>query len=344
MLCGESGSIDISDFLSEEIKGPGQMICKSQAKRIVGEDEVQASDPQHRDCRFEEPAMNQLINDVFGDPAIFLGCNAGECVHYSEVPGYQVPATPPRPVFWVAFSAGGAVLFVLVMSLLFFFLGRHDRFDRSGGGTGGAIRLPEEENARFLREHVPATLHFSDISYKIGDKVILENVSGSVKPGQIMAIMGASGAGKSTFLDILARRNKRGTVSGTTLVNGKQISNAEFKRVIGYVDQEETLMSTLTVYETVLYSALLRLPREMSLDAKKLRTLETLEELGILNIKDSRIGDSDRRGISGGERRRTAIACELCTQPSILMREFIFPISSAVRSALLTPLSPQSTR
>ena len=76
------------------------------------------------------------------------------------------------------------------------------------------------------------------------------------------------------------------------LVNGKEIDDSEFKRIVGFVDQEDTLMSTLTVYETVLYSALLRLPREMSLEAKKYRTLETLEELGILGIRDARIGDS----------------------------------------------------
>jgi ABC-type multidrug transport system ATPase subunit/ABC-type multidrug transport system permease subunit len=130
--------------------------------------------------------------------------------------------------------------------------------------------------------------------------------------------MGASGAGKSTFLDILARKAKRGVVSGTTRVNGREVGNAEFKEVVGFVDQEDTLMSTLTVYETVLYSALLRLPREMSIEAKKFRTLETMSELGILGIKDMRIGDSGRRSISGGEKRRVSIACELVTSPSIL--------------------------
>ena len=107
-----------------------------------------------------------------------------------------------------------------------------------------------------------------------------------------MAIMGASGAGKSTFLDLLARKRKRGNVSGVTLVNGREVTDAEFKNVIGFVDQEDTLMSTLTVYETILYSALLRLPRDMSIEAKKFRTLETMQELGILGIKDMRIGDS----------------------------------------------------
>lgn len=143
-----------------------------------------------------------------------------------------------------------------------------------------------------MMDHVPASLYFSNITYSLGDRTILDNISGCVKPGQIMAIMGASGAGKSTFLDILARKRKRGDVSGTTLVNGREVDDAQFKKVVGYVDQEDTLMSTLTVYETVLYSALLRLPREMSIEAKKFRTLETMNELGILGIKDMRIGDS----------------------------------------------------
>lgn len=145
-----------------------------------------------------------------------------------------------------------------------------------------------------MSDHVPATLQFSNISYSAGAKPILSSVSGSVKPGQIMAIMGASGAGKSTLLDILGFKLKRGTVGGDIFVNGRRM-NAEgdaFKRVVGFVDQEDTLMSTLTVYETVLYSALLRLPRDMSLEAKKFRTLETMQELGILGIKDSRIGEA----------------------------------------------------
>ena len=145
-----------------------------------------------------------------------------------------------------------------------------------------------------MSEHVPASLHFSDISYTLGNRVILDSISGSVKPGQLLAIMGASGAGKSTFLDILARKNKRGAVTGQTFVNGREVEDSDFKKMMGFVDQEDTLMSTLTVYETVLYSALLRLPREMSFEAKKFRTLETMHELGILGIKDARIGESGK--------------------------------------------------
>ncbi|SJX61788.1 related to ABC transporter protein [Sporisorium reilianum f. sp. reilianum] len=309
MLCGESGSIDISEFLTEEIKGPGKMSCKADADGV-------------RRCRFEEPGMNGLISDVFGDEAIFITCKSGECIHYSQVPGYQVPIAPEKPVTWVVISAIAAILLVVVSISLLWMLGRHYKDDEV---RLGSVRLPEEE-VDLMKDHIPAALHWENVGYRIGSRALLDGITGSVQPGEVMAIVGASGAGKTTFLDILARREKRGVTSGTVLINGRTMSNQEYKRVVGFVDQEDLLMETLTVYETVLYSALLRLPRDMSLEAKKFRTLETMQELGILGIKDSRIGGSgftaggskEGRGISGGEKRRVSIACELVTSPSIL--------------------------
>ncbi|KAL5504214.1 ADP1 [Sanghuangporus vaninii] len=295
-ICGEDGSLDITEFLATEIKGPAKYTCK-----------------EGTGCRFEEPGMNDLIDMFFGDNFIALTCNSGECLHYSQVPGYKSPQTPPPPssTRFVALSVAGAILFVLSAFLLFWYLGR----DRKHLGE---INLPENEAYKLMNEHVPASLHFSDISYTLGSRTILSDITGCVKPGQVMAIMGASGAGKTTFLDILARKSKRGIVGGNIKVNGREVTDSEFKRFVGFVDQEDTLMSTLTVYETVLHSALLRLPRDMSLAAKKYRTLETMNELGILGIRDMRIGDSSHRSISGGEKRRVSIACELVTSPSIL--------------------------
>ena len=64
--------IDIGEFLQQEIKGPAKFSCKS------------------GNCKFEEPAMNDLINQIFGDAYISVTCNGGECLHYSQVPGYVV--------------------------------------------------------------------------------------------------------------------------------------------------------------------------------------------------------------------------------------------------------------
>jgi len=381
MLCGENGSIDIHEFLDEQIKGPGKMTCKTKTPeaalfenaRLFGND-TQGPAPL-RDCKFEEPAMNELISSVFGDPSISLSCSSGECMHFSQVPGYAKPPSDDddrwhgAPIFWVIFSAAGAIFVVILASVLFWALGRKYRAEdsdpqgffqrvaaRAAGKSKGRVQLPEEEAAKLMQDHVPAALHFINIGYKISskggapvqgadepnaellnssdsgpspspslkkkrrNKQVLRGVTGGVKPGQLLAIVGASGAGKTTFLDILARRNKRGQVSGLVLVNGKQVPDAAFKHISGFVDQEDTLMPTLTVYETILYSALLRLPRDMSFAAKQFRVLETMDELGLLHVRDSRIGDSasGKRGISGGEKRRVSIACELVTSPSIL--------------------------
>src|SRR4051794_1332158 len=86
-----------------------------------------------------------------------------------------------------------------------------------------------------MANHIPAQLLFRDVSYYVGDKQVLHSIHGIVNPGEVMAIMGGSGAGKTSFLDILARKNKAGRVRGETLVNGCLVSDEMFKNVVGYV-------------------------------------------------------------------------------------------------------------
>ncbi|GAA5829442.1 hypothetical protein JCM11251_005053 [Rhodosporidiobolus azoricus] len=314
MLCGEDGSVDISEFLTEEIRGPGKFTSTHTASGASS-------------SKFEEPAMNQLINDIFGDTYITLKCASGECLRASDVPGFVRPPKPNSRT-WVIVSVVAVVAVVLLGLFLFWYLGRNHT-DLELSFLGGRIRLPTNGHSdssssstsakSLLEDHIPAALQFSNLSYTLpGGKRVLDQISGAVQPGEIMAVLGASGAGKSTFLDLLARKEKRGSVEGEILVNGRKVPDAEYRRVVGFVDQEDTLMGTLTVFETVLYSALLRLPKDMSFADKRMRTLETMHELGILGIRDSRVGESGQRSISGGEKRRVSIACELVTSPSIL--------------------------
>ncbi|KAF8922765.1 hypothetical protein BGZ58_003813, partial [Dissophora ornata] len=285
----------LDDFLADEVKGPADFVCTEDNK-----------------CTFQEPEMNGVISDLFGDPAIYLQCHSGECLHYTQVPGFE---RPPRPdnTLSIILSIVGVFAFLLGLGIAVWYLAK-----KSGSSSEGYIALPDDEATKLMAEHIPATLMFKDMGYTVGSKEVVMQVSGIVKPGQLMAIMGGSGAGKTSLLDILARRHKSGIVRGNIYVNGRTVSSQEYKQVVGYVDQEDTLMSTLTVYETILYSALLRLPRAMSFEAKRFRVLETMSELGILSIKDMKIGASGQRSISGGEKRRVSIACELVTSPSIL--------------------------
>ena len=306
MLCGEEGSIDIGDFLQEEIKGPASFTSLS----TEGGSSLDGS-------KFEEPAMNNLIKSVFGDESITLNCNAGECLYKTDVPGYERPIKKINTPL-IAGVIAGCALFVVAVILLVWYLSR-----RSASRKYGAIHLPDDsddENAKLMADHKPAALQFEKVSYHLNGKQILQDIHGVAQPGQLMAIMGASGAGKTTFLDILARKNKRGVVGGNFYVNGEKVPDNEYRSVIGFVDQDDTMLPTLTVHETIMTSALLRLPRDMGISAKEQRVHEVEKQLGITHIRDQLIGSEEGsgRGISGGEKRRVGIACELVTSPSIL--------------------------
>lgn len=305
MLCGEEGSIDIGEFLSVEIKGPASLSSVS----TEGGSSQDGS-------KFDEPAMNNLIKSVFGDESITLKCKSGECLYLTDVPGYSRPVKEINTPL-IAGVIAGCALFVVLVILIVWYLSRRS-FKKYG-----PIHLSEDsddENAQLMAEHKPASLQFENVSYSINGKQILSDIQGISLPGQLMAIMGASGAGKTTFLDILARKNKRGVIQGNFYVNGEKVLDDEYRSVIGFVDQDDTMLSTLTVHETILTSALLRLPRDMSLAMKEQRVYEVEKQLGIQHIKDQLIGSEEGsgRGISGGEKRRVGIACELVTSPSIL--------------------------
>ncbi|KAL8807551.1 MAG: hypothetical protein Q9200_004627 [Gallowayella weberi] len=304
MLCGEKDSIDISDFLVQEIKGPASLSSKSTES---GSTTVSS--------KFEEPAMNDLIKQVFGDESITLRCHSGECLYRTDIPGYSRPVKEINTPLIAGVIAGCGLFVVLVILLVWVLSWRSFKH--------GPIHLSDDsddELDRLMAEHKPASLQFENVSYQLNGKQILSGVQGIALPGQLMAIMGASGAGKTTFLDILARKNKRGVTEGNFYVNGETVLDNEYRSVIGFVDQDDTMLPTLTVHETIMTSALLRLPRDMGISVKEQRVYEVEKQLGIHHIKDQLIGSEEGkgRGISGGEKRRVGIACELVTSPSIL--------------------------
>ena len=304
MLCGEEGSIDIGDFLAESIKGPASFSSIS----TEGGSSKDGS-------KFEEPAMNDLIKSVFGDESITLQCSWGECLYRTDVPGYSRPVKKINTPLIAGIIAGCALFVVLVILLIWYLSRRSFKYS--------PIHLSDDSDddlAQMMAEHKPASLQFENVSYNLNGKRILSGVQGIALPGQLMAVMGASGAGKSTFLDILARKNKRGVVQGNFYVNGEKVDDNEYRSVVGFVDQEDTMLPTLTVHETIMTSALLRLPRDMNTSVKEQRVYEVEKQLGITAIKDQLIGseEGNGRGISGGEKRRVGIACELVTSPSIL--------------------------
>ncbi|XP_010269756.1 PREDICTED: ABC transporter G family member 15-like [Nelumbo nucifera] len=148
-------------------------------------------------------------------------------------------------------------------------------------------------------------------------KRLLHGLSGCAEPGRIMAIMGPSGSGKSTLLDSLAGRlSKNVIMTGNVLLNGKK-RRLDYG-VAAYVTQEDVLMGTLTVRETITYSAHLRLPTTMSKEEINAVVDGTIMEMGLQECADKLIGNWHLRGISGGEKKRLSIALVILTRPRLL--------------------------
>ncbi|KAJ1985784.1 hypothetical protein H4R33_003763 [Dimargaris cristalligena] len=186
-------------------------------------------------------------------------------------------------------------------------------------------------NDALVRPEASSGLTWNNIHYRVPTKpkgfgkratesrTLLNNISGAVAPGEMVAIMGSSGAGKSTLLNALAGRLQTGTLSGQVLYKGVKRDPRLFKKQVAYVEQDDLLYPELTVKETIQYAATMKLPsRDFSAESKARRVNDVIEWLRLTETTDTMIGDSMARGVSGGERKRTAIGVELVTDPGFL--------------------------
>ncbi|XP_071908553.1 ABC transporter G family member 22-like isoform X1 [Coffea arabica] len=172
---------------------------------------------------------------------------------------------------------------------------------------------------------LPIYLKFTDVSYKIVikgvtstiEKDILNGITGSVNPGEVLALMGPSGSGKTTLLSLLGGRLRGATTGGSVTYNDQPYSKF-LKSRIGFVTQDDVLFPHLTVKETLTFAAQLRLPSILTKQQKEQRAVDVIYELGLERCQDTMIGGSFVRGVSGGERKRVCIGNEIIINPSLL--------------------------
>ena len=176
----------------------------------------------------------------------------------------------------------------------------------------------------------PIDLVFQNLFYSVEDKVeskiqkkevkkiILNNLTGYFCHGRLTAIMGPSGAGKTSLMEIISGQSKSGIVTGNLFLNGNLSDINAIKKRAAFVFQDDVILNTMTVKEALYMSALLRLPENISNEEKMNRVNEMISILHLENCKDTVVGDSLTKGISGGERKRLSVGMEMIINPSII--------------------------
>lgn len=167
---------------------------------------------------------------------------------------------------------------------------------------------------------------WSDVTVTVKDrqtkepKNILDKVSGYVEAGEICALMGPSGCGKTTLLNVLAHRDAASgaKVKGAILVNGHEPTVPAFRELSSYVEQEDALIGSLTVKETMYFAACLADKNLLTKSERMRRINGLLNSFGLRKQANQLIGTPIRKGISGGQKRRVSVASQLVTDPTLL--------------------------
>ncbi len=182
-----------------------------------------------------------------------------------------------------------------------------------------------------------------DVTFRFpGSDNGMHNLSFNLHNGELLAIMGGSGTGKTTLLSLLNGSMK--PQEGTITINGHDISEPEAKDLIGYVPQDDLLIEELTVYQNLWFTAKLCF-EGMAEEELDRRVMKTLKDLGLDAVKDLKAGSAINKYISGGQRKRLNIALELIREPAVLfLDEPTSGLSSADTEKVINLLKEQTLK
>uniref|UniRef100_A0A803LXC5 ABC transporter domain-containing protein n=1 Tax=Chenopodium quinoa TaxID=63459 RepID=A0A803LXC5_CHEQI len=150
---------------------------------------------------------------------------------------------------------------------------------------------------------------------------LLANVSGVFSPGVLTALVGSSGAGKTTLMDVLAGRKTGGYIKGDIRISGYPKVQHTFARISGYVEQNDIHSPQVTVEESLWFSSSLRLPKEISKETKKEFVDEVMRLVELDSLKHALVGLPGTTGLSTEQRKRLTIGVELVANPSIIFMD-----------------------
>ncbi|CAN7062210.1 unnamed protein product [Brassica rapa subsp. trilocularis] len=192
----------------------------------------------------------------------------------------------------------------------------------------------EDSAGKMALPFKPLTITFQNLNYYVDVPAemrvqgynekklqLLSDITGAFRPGVLTALMGISGAGKTTLLDVLAGRKTSGYIEGEIRINGYLKVQETFARVSGYCEQTDIHSPNITVEESLIYSAWLRLVPEIDHKTKIRFVKEVLETIELEEIKDAMVGVPGQSGLSTEQRKRLTVAVELVANPSIIFMD-----------------------
>ncbi|KAL8130556.1 LOW QUALITY PROTEIN: hypothetical protein V2J09_019711 [Rumex salicifolius] len=200
----------------------------------------------------------------------------------------------------------------------------YDKNNTTIGDNKGRMALPFR----------PLTVSFQNVNYYVDTPMemkehgfsdnklqILSDVTGAFRPGVLTALMGVTGAGKTTLLDVLAGRKTSGYIEDDIRISGFPKVQETFARVSGYCEQTDIHSSQITVEESLIFSAWLRLPNNIGSETRNDFVSEVLETIELDEIKDALVGIPGVNGLSTEQRKRLTIAVELVSNPSVIFMD-----------------------
>ncbi|KAL7804797.1 P-loop containing nucleoside triphosphate hydrolase protein [Trichoderma aethiopicum] len=191
--------------------------------------------------------------------------------------------------------------------------------------AGIDVEMNYADNAHLVNDTV-TSFAWSNLEVTVQDRntkaplTILSNATGNVCAGEMLAILGPSGSGKTTLLNTLAHRAAaaNATTTGDILANGHRVSLQEIRDLSAYVEQEDALIGSLTVRETVLFAAHLSLPNTIGKREAFRRVDDLIAAFGLQAQTHSIVGTAIKKGLSGGQKKRLGVASRLVTNPKII--------------------------